>query len=345
MTRPQVKDADFVGREAYLKQRERGPGHRALHADRRRPHLGQRAASATCSAVSRSSTRDGEPLVDGHGHRPYVTIAGSAPSLGKHLLMAYLPPDRAVVGNRLAVELHGGALPGHGRGGRRHAAVRPGQRADQGCSAWRTCWSASSGCPAPSGADPARPTTRSRVDARHVGWTVSPHEECAVELATQVASAHRRHRHGAHRRGQPTPSSSCATRSRSGCTAAVLVEADAERFGPADVAAAIAEVVRAHEAAGTGYDLVLLGNDAADTGDFQVAVRLAYALERPVLTGISLVRGRGRAGARRRRRPRRRGDLRAAAAGGGGGDGGRCRAALPVGHGPDEGQEGRDRDA
>ena len=48
-------------------------------------------------------TRDGKELVDGHGHRPYVTTAGSAPSLGKHLLMTYLPPDQATVGNELAV--------------------------------------------------------------------------------------------------------------------------------------------------------------------------------------------------------------------------------------------------
>jgi electron transfer flavoprotein beta subunit len=52
-------------------------------------------------------------------------------------------------------------------------------------------------------------------------------------------------------------------------------------YGPADVAAAIAEVVRAHEAAGTSYDLVLLGNDASDTGDFQVGIRLSYLLDRP----------------------------------------------------------------
>jgi glycine cleavage system aminomethyltransferase T len=48
-------------------------------------------------------TRDGGELVDGHGHRPYVTTAGSAPSLGRHLLLAYLPPEAAVVGNELAV--------------------------------------------------------------------------------------------------------------------------------------------------------------------------------------------------------------------------------------------------
>jgi glycine cleavage system aminomethyltransferase T len=46
---------------------------------------------------------DGKPLVDGHGHRPYVTTAGSAPSLGKHVLLAYLPPEEATVGNGLTV--------------------------------------------------------------------------------------------------------------------------------------------------------------------------------------------------------------------------------------------------
>jgi electron transfer flavoprotein beta subunit len=69
----------------------------------------------------------------------------------------------------------------------------------------------------------------------------------------------------------------------------VLVEADATSYGPADVAAAIAEVVRAHEAAGTTYDLVLLGNDASDTGDFQVGIRLAYLLDRPVVAGINTI--------------------------------------------------------
>jgi len=126
------------------------------------------------------------------------------------------------------------------------------------------------------------------VDARHVGWTVSPHEDCAVELATQVASAT-----GGTATVLTVGSADAVEQLRDalavGCAAAVLVEADTERFGPADVAAAIADVVRAHEAVGRVYGLVLLGNDAADTGDFQVPIRLAYALERPVLTSISTV--------------------------------------------------------
>ncbi len=130
------------------------------------------------------------------------------------------------------------------------------------------------------------------VDARHVGYTVSPHEECAVELAVQIASA---------TDGTATVlsvgSEDAIEQLRNalavGCSDAVLVEAETDRFGPADVAAAIADVVTARASEGTVYDLVLLGNDAADTGDFQVGVRLAYALGRPVLTGISMVEVQG----------------------------------------------------
>jgi electron transfer flavoprotein beta subunit len=124
------------------------------------------------------------------------------------------------------------------------------------------------------------------VDDSALGHTVSPHEECAVELAIQVAKDND---------GQATVltlgSSDAVEQLRHalalGCTGAVLVEADASAYGPADVAAAIADVVRAHEAAGTTYDLVLLGNDASDTGDFQVGIRLSYLLDRPVVAGVS----------------------------------------------------------
>jgi len=124
------------------------------------------------------------------------------------------------------------------------------------------------------------------VDARHVGWTVSAHEEAALELATQVAAAT-----GGSATVVTVGSSDAVEQLRNalavGCDSAVLVEADTTAYGPADVAAAIADVVRAHEADGNAYDLVLLGNDAADTGDFQVGIRLASTLGRPVVTGIS----------------------------------------------------------
>ncbi|HSL66789.1 MAG TPA: glycine cleavage T C-terminal barrel domain-containing protein, partial [Actinomycetota bacterium] len=56
-------------------------------------------------------SRDGEPLVDAKGRRSHVTSAGSGPSVGKHILMAYLPPDRAEAGGELAVEYFGERYP------------------------------------------------------------------------------------------------------------------------------------------------------------------------------------------------------------------------------------------
>jgi len=126
------------------------------------------------------------------------------------------------------------------------------------------------------------------VDDRNLGHTVSPHEDCAVELATRVAKDT-----GGEATVLTLGSADAVEQLRNalalGCTSAVLVEADASTYGPADVADAIADVVRAHEAAGTTYDLVLLGNDASDTGDFQVGIRLGYALDRPVVAGIQTV--------------------------------------------------------
>jgi glycine cleavage system aminomethyltransferase T len=55
--------------------------------------------------------RDGAPITDSHGRRSYVTSAGAGPSVGKHILMAYLPPEHAEVGRELAVEYLGERYP------------------------------------------------------------------------------------------------------------------------------------------------------------------------------------------------------------------------------------------
>ncbi len=126
------------------------------------------------------------------------------------------------------------------------------------------------------------------VDARFVGFTISNHESSAIELAIRVADAT-----GGTVTLLTIGAAEASEQLRSalalGCQAAVLVEADPATLGPGDVAAEIAAVVRDHEAAGRAYDLVLLGNDAADSGDFQVPIRLAYALDRPIVTGATLV--------------------------------------------------------
>ena len=56
-------------------------------------------------------TRNSAPIVDAKGRRSYVTSAGAAPSVGKHVLMAYLPPEHAVVGRAARRRVHGRAVP------------------------------------------------------------------------------------------------------------------------------------------------------------------------------------------------------------------------------------------
>lgn len=123
------------------------------------------------------------------------------------------------------------------------------------------------------------------VDGRKSGFTMSAHEECAVELAVRTAAD------GGEATVVTLGDSDAVEQLRSalavGCTAATHVQAEAHRFGPADVARELAAVVRDHEAAGQAHDLILLGNDAADSGDFQVGIRLAYELGRPVVNGAS----------------------------------------------------------
>ncbi|KQW47513.1 electron transfer flavoprotein subunit alpha [Nocardioides sp. Root1257] len=117
------------------------------------------------------------------------------------------------------------------------------------------------------------------VDGRYAGFTTSAHEECAVELAVQI---------GGEITVMTLGDADAVEQLRAalavGCTAAVHVVADPQTFGPADVAREIAAVAR-----DGGHDLVLLGNDAADSGDFQVGIRLAYELGWPVVNGVSTV--------------------------------------------------------
>jgi electron transfer flavoprotein beta subunit len=126
------------------------------------------------------------------------------------------------------------------------------------------------------------------VDGRFAGFTTSAHEECAIELATQVASA----TDGSAAvltLGEADAVEQLRTALALGCTSATHVVTDPSLLGPADVAREIAAVVRDHAAAGEAHDLVLLGNDAADSGDFQVGIRLAYELGWPVVNGVSTV--------------------------------------------------------
>jgi glycine cleavage system aminomethyltransferase T/glycine/D-amino acid oxidase-like deaminating enzyme len=105
-----VKDADFVGKEAHVRHREQEPAAAlcTLTVDDHTSASGVRRYMLGREPVL---TRDGTPLVDAKGRRSFVTSAGAGPSVGKHILMAYLPPEHARDGEELAAEYMGERYP------------------------------------------------------------------------------------------------------------------------------------------------------------------------------------------------------------------------------------------
>ncbi|HEY2934978.1 MAG TPA: glycine cleavage T C-terminal barrel domain-containing protein, partial [Gaiellaceae bacterium] len=99
-----VKEQDFVGKEAHVRHRQEEPA-AVLCTLTIDDHTSSSSARRYMLGREPIVTRDGgTPLVDSKGRRSYVTSAGAAPSAGKHVLLAYLPPERANVGEQLAVE-------------------------------------------------------------------------------------------------------------------------------------------------------------------------------------------------------------------------------------------------
>ena len=123
------------------------------------------------------------------------------------------------------------------------------------------------------------------IDTRYLGFTVSPHEECAVEEAVRIVEAQ-----GGSSTvltlGPAAAEEQLRDAMAVGIDRAILLETDGREFDPVATAAAIVETVRAQEAAHGPFDLILFGNESADTGDFQVGIRVAVALGRPVVNGI-----------------------------------------------------------
>src|ERR1700722_9474061 len=121
------------------------------------------------------------------------------------------------------------------------------------------------------------------VDTRLSGFTVSPHEECAVEEAVRITE-----RDGGAvtvlTLGPPEAAQQLREMLALGAHRGVLLETDGTEWGPVATAPAIAGAVG--ELGAPTSPLLMFGNEAADTGGFQVGIRVAHALGRPVATGI-----------------------------------------------------------
>ncbi len=110
MARPSVKKQEFIGRDAYLAQREQAPVAQlcTLTVDDHRSTTGVARYMLGGEPIL---SLEGERLVDERGRPSYVTSAGSGPSLGKHVLLSYLPTPYAQVGTHLLVEYMGERYP------------------------------------------------------------------------------------------------------------------------------------------------------------------------------------------------------------------------------------------
>jgi electron transfer flavoprotein beta subunit len=137
------------------------------------------------------------------------------------------------------------------------------------------------------------------IDTRYLGFTVSPHEECAVEEAVRLIE-----KHGGSSTVLTLGPEAAIDQLREaislGIERAMLLETDGREWDPVATSAAIVEAIEAERAAGRAYDLILFGNESADSAGYQVGVRVADALDLPCVTGIKALEVTdGRATARR----------------------------------------------
>ncbi len=125
------------------------------------------------------------------------------------------------------------------------------------------------------------------VDTKNLGFAMSPHEECGIELAVQLVEAHG---------GTSTVMTLGAQESEEqlryavslGVDHAILVPTDVDDWDPMATASALASAIAEAEA-GEPFDLIIFGNESADSGGYQVGIRAAHALDRPIVSGIKSI--------------------------------------------------------
>ena len=123
------------------------------------------------------------------------------------------------------------------------------------------------------------------IETRHLGFTISPHEECGVEEAVRLVEAN-----GGEvvvlTLGPPEAEEQLRDCLALGADRGIHVVTDGEEWDPQATAGAILDAIAAERTAGVEFDLVVFGNESADSGNYQVGIRVAHALDRPVVTGL-----------------------------------------------------------
>ncbi len=120
------------------------------------------------------------------------------------------------------------------------------------------------------------------ISTRHLGFTVSPHEECGVEEAVRLIE-----RHGGSSTvltlGPPEAEEQLRDMMAIGADRAIHLVTDGSEWDPQATAGTIAEAIQREPEM---PDLILFGNESADAGNYQVAIRVAHVLGLPCVTGI-----------------------------------------------------------
>ncbi len=124
------------------------------------------------------------------------------------------------------------------------------------------------------------------IETAHLGFTTSPHEECAVEEAVRLTEAH-----GGTvtvlTLGPAEAEEQLRYAASVGAHELILIPSGGEVFDPQRTASVLTAAIETTEAGhGSPFDLILFGNESADSGGFQVGVRVAHALGRPIINGI-----------------------------------------------------------
>ena len=122
------------------------------------------------------------------------------------------------------------------------------------------------------------------LETRHLGFTISPHEECGVEEAVRIIESD-----GGESvvltLGPPDAAEQLRDAMALGIDRAIHLQTDGSEWDGESTAAAIVDAIRTEEASGP-FDLIFFGNESADAGSYQVGLRVAYALGRPCVTGL-----------------------------------------------------------
>lgn len=126
------------------------------------------------------------------------------------------------------------------------------------------------------------------LETRHLGFTISPHEECGVEEAVRLIEAI-----GGESvvltLGPPEAVEQLRDAMALGIDRAIHLQTDGHEWDAEATSAAIVGAIRADEAGSGSFDLIFFGNESADAGGFQVGLRVARALGRPCVTGLKKV--------------------------------------------------------